>query len=179
MKRGPDGPRFFLVHGVRCPVREPCHLRHACVPTLGLPHEPDFRVQRRDAVKSVLAIALLSGMPRAMAQASMAADSATDAMRFTLETVPRLAQAMAAQPYRASDERLPAALDTGYDAYRDLRFDPAQAIWRKEGLPFQLQMFHRGFLFKQRVELYRVEAGRATPIAYTPEFFSFPPGVKL
>ena len=37
------------------------------------------------------------------------------------------------------------------------RFDPQQALWRKEALPFQLQMFHRGFLFKPRIE--RIEAG--------------------
>ena len=31
-----------------------------------------------------------------------------------------------------ADQTLPASLDTGYDAYRDLRFDPQQALWRKE-----------------------------------------------
>jgi glucans biosynthesis protein len=131
-------------------------------------------VQRRDAIKSVLAIALLGSMPRAMAQAT---NTATAPTRFTLETVPRLAQAMAGQPYRAPDEQLPASLDTGYDAYRDLRFDPAQALWRREALPFQVQMFHRGFLFKQRVELWRVHEGRAEPIPYSPGLFDFPQGV--
>lgn len=144
---------------------------------LWLPHESDVRVQRRDAVRSVLAFALLGTMPRVMAQATKAADTAQTGTRFTLETVPRLARAMARQPYRAPDEQLPASLDTGYDAYRDLRFDPSQAIWRKEGLPFQLQMFHRGFLFKQRVDLHRVHEGVATPIAYSPDLFAFPPGV--
>jgi periplasmic glucans biosynthesis protein len=144
----------FLVHDTRAPAAAlVIFITRRCL-HFSSPHESDFRVQRRDAVKSVLAIALLGSMPRAMAQASTTANSATVSTRFTLETVPRLAQAMARQPYRAPDERLPAVLEeTGYDAYRDLRFDPTQAIWRKEGLPFQLQMFHRGFLFKQRVEL--------------------------
>lgn len=144
---------------------------------LSRPHESDFRVQRRDAMKSVLAIALLGTMPRVMAQATRAADTAATPARFDLETVPRLARALARQPYHAPDAQLPASLDTGYDAYRDLRFDQAQAIWRKEGLPFQLQMFHRGFLFKQRVDLHRVHDGVATPIAYSPDLFAFPPGV--
>lgn len=135
-------------------------------------------MQRRDALKSALAIALLGSVPRVLAQATTTAVGATGSTRFTMETVPALARALARHPYRAPDESLPASLDTGYDAYRDLRFDPQQAIWRKEGLPFQLQMFHRGFLFKQRVDLYRVADGRATPIAYATDLFSFPPGTK-
>lgn len=135
-------------------------------------------MQRRDALTSALAIALLGGVPRVLAQAATTADSATSSARFTMETVPDLARTLARQPYRAPDETLPASLDTGYDAYRDLRFDPRQAIWRKEGLPFQLQAFHRGFLFKQRVDLFRVQDGVATPIRYAPDLFSFPPGVR-
>jgi glucans biosynthesis protein len=129
-------------------------------------------------VKSVLAIALLGSMTRAMAQASTTAKTASVSSQFTLETVPRLAQAMAKQPYRAPDEHLPVALAADYDAYRDLRFDPSRAIWRAEGLPFQLQMFHRGFLFKQRVDLHVVNGGVATPLAYSPTLFSLPPGTE-
>ncbi|WP_213604334.1 glucan biosynthesis protein [Pseudoxanthomonas japonensis] len=128
-------------------------------------------------MKSVLAMALLGTMPRALAQVSTAANTAALRARFDLETVPRLAQAMAKQPFRAPDDRLPAALAADYDAYRDLRFDPEQAIWRREALPFQLQMFHRGFLFKQRVDLHLVHDGVATPLVYSPEMFSLPPGV--
>ncbi|WP_345776626.1 glucan biosynthesis protein G [Pseudoxanthomonas sp. PXM02] len=127
-------------------------------------------------MKSVLAMALLGIMPRAMAQASTPANTAATPTRFTLETVPRLAEALAKQPYRAPDAQLPAVLDADYDAYRDLRFNPAQAIWRKEGLPFHLQMFHRGFLFKQRVDLHLVHEGVATPLAYSPDLFTLPPG---
>ncbi|WP_341724279.1 glucan biosynthesis protein G [Pseudoxanthomonas putridarboris] len=108
------------------------------------------------------------------AAATSSASSPFDAL-----TVPRLARELSRRPYQAPDETLPELLDAGYDAYRDLRFDPRQALWRKEGLPFQLQMFHRGFLFKQRVELWRVHDGHATPIGYSPELFDFPPGVRL
>lgn len=147
------------------------------MPRLVAPHEQDFRVQRRDAVKSVLAMALLGTMPRALAQVSTAANTAAPSTRFDLETVPRLAQAMAKQPFRAPGDSLPAALAADYDAYRDLRFDPGQAIWRREALPFQLQMFHRGFLFKQRIDLHLVHDGAATPLVYSPAMFSLPPGV--
>jgi Periplasmic glucans biosynthesis protein len=132
-------------------------------------------VERRQVLKGAIALAAWGAMPRVWAQASVTAGATPG--HFSLETVPRLARTLARQPYRAPDETLPASLDVGYDGYRDIRFDPAQAIWRKEALPFRVQMFHRGFLFKQRVELWRVHEGLAEPITYSPDLFDFPEGV--
>ena len=54
-----------------------------------------------------------------------------------------------------------------------LRFDPAQAVWRDADLPFQLEFFHRGFLYSQRIDIFEVADGRASPIPYKPAMFSF------
>jgi periplasmic glucans biosynthesis protein len=62
---------------------------------------------------------------------------------------------------------------------------PERALWRSEKLPFQVQFFHRGFFYTNRVDIYEVADGRATKIAYQPENFSFgdtpptSPGVDL
>jgi glucans biosynthesis protein len=91
---------------------------------------------------------------------------------FDDETVPRLARALAGRAYAPADRNLPKWLaDIGYDQYRDLRFRAGAALWRNDGLPFQAQFFHRGFLFKERIDIHVVENGRATPVAYRPDMF--------
>jgi glucans biosynthesis protein len=68
----------------------------------------------------------------------------------------------------------PAALkDLGYDAYRAIRFLPENALWRGTKLPFEVQFFHRGFLFTDRVDIYEVSQGHALPVRYSPNLFSF------
>jgi len=93
---------------------------------------------------------------------------------FDAQTVPALARQLASAPYRPPQATLPpflAALD--YDGYRMIRFKPDRALWRGSPSPFQLQMFHRGALFREPVRLFEVQNGEAVPIAYTPDLFSF------
>lgn len=88
--------------------------------------------------------------------------------------VRELARNLAAKPFEAPDEKLPDAIkDLDYDQYRSIRFLPGRALWRSEGLPFEVQFFHRGFLYKNRVGLYEVANGRAAPIRYRRDDFSF------
>ena len=95
-------------------------------------------------------------------------------MPFEAASVRALARELAGKPYKAPDNKLPDVLkDLTYDRYRMIRFKPEQAMWKAEGLPFQLQMFHRGFYYSNRVDLYEVKDGVATPIVYAPEMFSF------
>ena len=69
-----------------------------------------------------------------------------------------------AKPYKAPDNKLPDALkDLTYDRYRMIRFKPDQALWRAEGLPFQLQFFHRGFYYANRVDIFEVKDGARDP----------------
>lgn len=132
-------------------------------------------MHRRELIKAGLSLPLAAwaaggAWPAAFAQAA----AAGSVQAFDAGTVPALARALAAKPYRAPATELPAGLgQVDYDRWRDIRFDPAQAVWKHDGLPFQLQLFHRAFLFKQRVELNLVEAGRAAPLRYRSELFDF------
>ncbi|MET0754771.1 MAG: glucan biosynthesis protein G [Pseudoxanthomonas sp.] len=102
---------------------------------------------------------------------ALAADSGT---AFDDDSVPAMARRLAAVPFRKQSVELPKWLqDMGYDEYRDIRFDPAHALWRKQGLPFQAQFFHRGFLFKDKVQVFAVEGGRARQVDYSPDLFNF------
>lgn len=93
---------------------------------------------------------------------------------FDGQTVRRLARELAASPYKAPESKLPDSLaNLSYDAYRDIRFDPAQSLWRGMNLPFEAQFFHRGLFYTARVDIYEVADGKARPIVYRPEMFTF------
>ncbi len=101
--------------------------------------------------------------------------SATPApKRFNFVDVYRRAEEMAAKPFADDESKLPKAIGAlSYDEHRDIRFQPEKALWRDEGLPFEVQFFHRGFLFKRRVIVNSVEDGKVTPVAYSKELFDY------
>ena len=93
---------------------------------------------------------------------------------FDRSIVRQMARDLAGKPYKAADEKLPEGLqDLDYDRYRAIRFLPDHARWHGEKLPFELQFFHRGFFYKNRVDIYEVANGQETKIPYRPEDFSF------
>ena len=84
-----------------------------------------------------------------------------------------LAEGLAARPYTPPDTILPRSLaELDYPDYQDLRFRPDSALWRGEG-PFEVQLFHRGFLFHRRVELHVVEGGEVAAVPYRSGWFDF------
>lgn len=104
---------------------------------------------------------------------------AEDGTRFDAGTVRTLARTLASDPYKAGDMALPGALDKlSYDDYRNIRFNAERAIWRGEGLPFEMQLLHRGFIFRDRVDIHLVTDGKASRLRYDPAFFRFEHGVK-
>lgn len=134
-------------------------------------------MHRRDLILAGLSWPLLAPAGAALlgsAPSSVLAAPSTTTRAFNEDTVPAMARALAAAAYRAPDQHLtPSLQKLRYDAYRELRFDPARALWREQKLPFQVQFFHRGFLFKQRVDMHVVENGRARPLVYQPDMFTF------
>ncbi len=84
---------------------------------------------------------------------------------FGLDTLAEQARRLAAQPYEAPPvSRHPRLAALSYDDYRDLRFRPEAAVWRAEGLPFELQFFHAGRGFMQPLRLYEIVDGVEKPL---------------
>lgn len=131
------------------------------------------------AIVTVAAAALpLRSAVNGAPQPAAAAPARRGPVPFDPATVRQLAKDLAQKAFKAPDQNLPAPLkDISYDDYRKIRFIPERALWRNEGLPFQLQMFHRGFMYTPRVDLYEVSEGQASAIVYAPDLFSFD-GVK-
>ncbi len=97
---------------------------------------------------------------------------------FGFDQVAAIAKEAATRPYSRPSEDLPAPLaNLGYDQYRDIRFHPAAALFHPEGLPFEIQLFHRGYLYRAPVVLHVVENGVASLVAYRGESFEFGPSV--
>lgn len=96
---------------------------------------------------------------------------------FDADTVVQLARALAANAYVPPDTTLPPALaGANYDQYRDFRYRADKALWRdRPGVDFQAQFFHRGFLFKPRIEIHVVEDGQARELPFSTSLFDYSP----
>jgi periplasmic glucans biosynthesis protein len=112
-------------------------------------------VNRRDflAASALASVAAPELLARAYAQPAP----------FDRAIVRQMARDLAAKPYKAPDDSLPDHLrDIDYDHYRAIRFLPERALWRDEKLPFEAQFFHRGFFYKNRVDIFEVKNGQAS-----------------
>ncbi len=95
--------------------------------------------------------------------------------------VRRRAEALAKQPFRPADTKLPAVVaGMSYDQYRGIQFRADRALWRGQDLPFQVQFFPRGFLYKEALEIYEVKDGQAARLASGPDLFDYAdPSVRV
>ncbi|WP_051208394.1 glucan biosynthesis protein [Saccharospirillum impatiens] len=84
------------------------------------------------------------------------------------------ARDMASEPfapqYMAQDNPL---RSLSYDDYRRIVFDPDAAIWSDQPSPFQLQLFHPGFLHTTPAGLHLVRDGTARRVAFSTGLFNY------
>ena len=108
------------------------------------------------------------------AQASASAQIPAQRATFSFEDVAAIAQREAALPYVVPVARLPAELKgLDYDGLRDIRYRPEKAVWREQGLPFELQFFHLGGAHVLPVQVHEVHEGRARALGYDAAAWDF------
>jgi len=91
---------------------------------------------------------------------------------FDSALVRNLARVLAQKPYQPPDSALPDALNNlKYSDYQTLRFDKSKALWRGDSEKFSVEFFHRGFLYKERVDIFEVMDGQAKPVRYSTDLF--------
>jgi glucans biosynthesis protein len=106
--------------------------------------------------------------------------AAIEPATVTFDYVRALAEADVTVPYQAPGDDLPARLGAlTYDEYRDIRFRPSEALWRDDGLPFQLQFFHRGGLFRDKVTIREFSPTHEQVIPFVRDFFSYDPATDV
>ena len=94
---------------------------------------------------------------------------------FTFETVVERARELAVEGFAEPRRDLPPPLESlNYDRYRDIRFRPERALWHGERL-FEVQFFHLGFLYRERVGIHVVEGDKVRELSYSGDMFTFGP----
>ena len=129
-------------------------------------------MQRRDLLRAGLAVPFVALSARQLGAPVLAA--VDDGAPFDAALVRRMARDLAGKAHQAPRAKLPPSLvDIDYDQYRTIRFDPQRSLWRGTDTKFEMQLFHRGFLFANRVDMFEVLDGRQRRIAYRQDLFDF------
>lgn len=93
---------------------------------------------------------------------------------FDLNDVARQAEQLAGKPHVPAASNVPEFLaNLDYAHYREIRFLPEQALWLKDGLPFQMQFFHPGHHYTRPVRIHLIEKGKARRLAFQSEAFDY------
>ena len=106
---------------------------------------------------------MVTGLPAAIEPATI-----------TFDHIRALAEADAKSPYTAPADDLPPRLGAlSYDDYRNIRYNPEQALWRDDHLPFQLEFFHRGGLFRDKVTIREFSTTHEQVVPFERDYFSY------
>lgn len=96
------------------------------------------------------------------------------AFAFDFEDVATKAQQQAQHPYQPITRKPPRELQAlTYDQYRDIRFRPDRALWRKDDLPFELMFFHLGKFQTEPVRINEVTPFGTRHIRYSSSDFDY------
>ncbi len=85
-----------------------------------------------------------------------------------------LAQKLAAKPYQTRPDNLPPFLQNlSYDDYHRIRFVEDHSLWLADQLPFRVQFFHPGNLFRQTVRIHEFAPGFSQRIPFVRNYFDY------
>ena len=101
------------------------------------------------------------------------------AQAWTLDDVGKLAQQRAQTPHQPVQQQLPAELaNLDYDGLRDIRFNDDKALWRADGLPYEVKFFHVGRQ-SDTVRIHELSATGNKVLSYKPGDFTFGLQIRL
>lgn len=102
------------------------------------------------------------------------ASASIERLEVTYDYVAKLAAARAAAAYKEPERELPKRLaELNYDQNRDIRFKPEQALWRSEGLPFHLHLFHRTSAVRESIAIREFSATHVQTLPFIRDFFDY------
>lgn len=140
-------------------AREFPRSRHARVPM----------IERRDVLK-----AAIGAMAAGLAPTPGYAEGAPPVQPFSRDFVIELARSFAARPFNPPPSELREPFATlGYEQFVGIKTKPGAAIWTGENRGFTIEPLHRGHIFSAAVDLYFVEGGIATRLAYDQARFDY------
>lgn len=96
------------------------------------------------------------------------------------DSIQSRARDLANKPYvPPNKDALPAWMSNlSYDQYRDIRFNPNQALWAADNLPFRAMFFHPGYLYREPVILNEFANKHVQQIRLAEAYFNYGPLVE-
>jgi glucans biosynthesis protein len=93
---------------------------------------------------------------------------------FGFQSVINKANELSKKSYDENDGKVPDfLLNISYDNWRDIRFNPDHALWRKDKLLFTAQFFHPGLYYKKRVKIHVIDSSGVNEIQFSPDLFDY------
>jgi len=94
--------------------------------------------------------------------------------RLAFQTVIDRAKKLASKPFKDTEGEVPEfLLKLSFDEWRDLRFEPDKALWKKERLPFTIQFFHLGLYYNRRVRIHVVDTTGVHTVPFSTDLFDY------
>src|SRR5215475_9997841 len=115
---------------------------------------------------ALIAFVLIAAGARAFAAAPPPA--------FGFGDVDARAKTLAGSAYQDAGTNLSGSLQhMDHDRYEAIRFRQDSARWRAAKLPFELQLFHEGWLFDRPVKLSEIVKGKPVEIPFNAQLFDY------
>jgi len=93
-----------------------------------------------------------------------------------LESVTKLAESRAKEPFRSPRAEMPEALrpeNLNYDNYRKIRFRSDRAFWLGDNLPFRAEFFHPGYIYQEPVKIFEFTKSHFQRIRFVRDWFNY------
>lgn len=130
-----------------------------------------MKINRRELVKTGVGFGTGLALTKGMSLKASAADSSPS--HFDDSTVRTLARDLAGKGYQPPQKDLPDALaHMTFDQFSSIQFNTEKTLWGQDHLAFDVEFFPRGYLYKQKVDIFEVDKGTARPVPCTADMFS-------
>ena len=137
----------------------------------------------------VFVFALLMAFPASAAAPATSGTTAKSAKPAAKPSAPQLteaaipdpfpevikkAQKRASRSFKESEDLIPDFLRSlTENQWHAIRFKPEQALWKDKDLPFEVELFHTGFIYNRSVTINEVSSAGVGNIAFSTDMFSY------
>ncbi|HVL20279.1 MAG TPA: glucan biosynthesis protein D [Amaricoccus sp.] len=132
-----------------------------------------LRPTRRQVMATAIVAGALPMLPRSAAAEDPKMGAAT---AFSFDTVRQMARDLAKQPYAPAavpDAELLETID--YDLHNQITYRPDRTLWGDVAGAAKVRFFHPGRYFKEPVDIFAVQDGKARQLEFSDDLFDMPP----
>lgn len=88
--------------------------------------------------------------------------------------VVKKAKKWAGRSYKPEESRAPTFLQSFSESqWKSIQFNPEHALWHDRNLPFEIELYHPGFIYTRQVAIHVIDGPETQPLAFVPEMFSY------